>query len=52
MTFSGLASADEVREGCARLSQDIESGRISQVIDQYRNQRGDYLFVIADKGNV
>ena len=51
-TFSGLASTDEVREGCARLSQDIESGRISQVIDQYRNQRGDYLFVIADKGNI
>ena len=49
-TFSNLASFVEVREGSARLAQDIESGRILEVVDRYRNRSGDYQFVIGSKG--
>ena len=49
-TFSNLASLAEVREGSVRLAQDIESGRISEVISRYGNRSGDYRFVIGFKG--
>lgn len=47
--FSMLASPAEVAQGCRRLAADIESGRIEQVRAAYRHDRGDYLFVVADK---
>ncbi len=49
-TFSSLASPGEVAEGCQRLAQDIQSGRIAEVVERYRSNSGDYLFVVAAKG--
>lgn len=48
-TFSNLANENEVKHGCLKISQDIESGRINEVIDSYKSELGDYLFVIASK---
>ena len=48
-TFFSQAEPGEVHEGCVRLARDIESGRISDVMDQYRNPLGDYAFIIAAK---
>ena len=47
-TFSSLAGDAEVRVGCERLARDVESGRIAEVIGAYRQQAGDYVFVIAE----
>lgn len=46
-TFAALADAKEVDEGCARLSADIASGRVRNVMARYRNDGGDYLFIAA-----
>ena len=48
-TFSSLASPGEVAEGCERLEQDLGTGRIAEVVERYRCDSGDYLFVIASK---
>jgi ubiquinone/menaquinone biosynthesis C-methylase UbiE len=49
-TFASLADPAEVAEGCSRLREDIASGRIAGLMDKYRHNRGDYLFVISRKG--
>ena len=49
-TFSSLASPSEVAAGCQRLEQDMQSGRIAEVVERYRGNSGDYLFVVATKG--
>lgn len=48
-TFANLASEEEVSEGCRQLEQDIQSGRINQVIADYATPSGDYVFVAAEK---
>jgi len=48
--FAIFANRDEVEKGLERLSGDIESGRIREVIESYRNDNGDYLFIAASKG--
>ncbi|MEH1781638.1 MAG: class I SAM-dependent methyltransferase [Nostoc sp.] len=48
-TFALLASADEIAVGCQRLAADINTGRITEIVNKYENNQGDYLFVIADK---
>jgi ubiquinone/menaquinone biosynthesis C-methylase UbiE len=48
-TFASLADPAEVATGCQRLRADIESGRIYQVIQWYRHDQGDYLFIVAAK---
>ncbi|MEH2456848.1 class I SAM-dependent methyltransferase [Nostoc sp.] len=48
-TFALLASADEIAAGCQRLAADINTGRITEIVNKYENNQGDYLFVIADK---
>ncbi|HLI81594.1 MAG TPA: class I SAM-dependent methyltransferase [Candidatus Binataceae bacterium] len=45
----GIATPEETAAGCARLEADIKSGRIEQVMEKYRHNLGDYLFVIAAK---
>lgn len=50
-TFALLASPDEITTGCQRLAADIESGMISNIINKYEHDQGDYLFVIAHKVN-
>ncbi|MEH2336504.1 class I SAM-dependent methyltransferase [Nostoc sp.] len=48
-TFALLASADEIAAGCERLAADINTGRITEIVNKYENNQGDYLFVIASK---
>ncbi len=48
-TFSTLADAGEMAEGCARLQRDIESGVFKQVAEKYRNHGGDYVFIVASR---
>lgn len=45
----GLATPEETAAGCARLEADIKSGRFASVADKYKNDLGDYLFVVATK---
>jgi ubiquinone/menaquinone biosynthesis C-methylase UbiE len=47
--FASFAKRDEVERGLTRLSRDIEGGRINEVIESYRNEDGDYLFLAAEK---
>jgi SAM-dependent methyltransferase len=48
-TFAHLASDAEILNGCRKLSEDIESGAINQVIEKYDNEGGDYMFIVAKK---
>ena len=48
-TFAALAEPSEVEDGCRGLAQDIQSGRIADVIAAYQHAQGDYLFVVAQK---
>ncbi|QKQ75822.1 class I SAM-dependent methyltransferase [Nostoc sp. TCL240-02] len=50
-TFALLASPEEITIGCQRLVADINTGRITDIINKYENNHGDYLFVIAEKIN-
>lgn len=50
-SFSNLANAEEVEKGLRRLSEDIESGKISEVIEKYKNDIGDYVFFVIRKTN-
>jgi len=47
-TFAVLADPVEVDAGCQRLKRDIDSGRITEVAASYRNDGGDYLFIVAE----
>ncbi|MGN6566758.1 MAG: class I SAM-dependent methyltransferase [Flavipsychrobacter sp.] len=38
----------EIITGLERLRTDIRSGEINSIMDQYKNQLGDYIFIIAD----
>lgn len=48
-SFTDLANQVEVQQGLKKLSQDIESNHIQEIIANYENELGDYLFVIARK---
>ncbi len=49
-TFSSLANPREIENGCARLREDISSGRIHKIIGSYTNrQEGDYLLIFGKK---
>ena len=48
-TFAGLAGPDEIAAGCARLAEDIASGRFHDVANKRRRDGGDYLFLTAEK---
>jgi len=47
--FASFANLDEVERGLERLARDITSGRIDEVMASYRNDYGDYAFVVAEK---
>ena len=46
-TFSTQSDPEELASGCQRLRQDMASGRINQVTESFRNDGGDYIFVVA-----
>ncbi len=48
-SFAKLADSHEVEEGCKKLVSDIRSGRITEVVAGYRHDKGDYVFVVAEK---
>lgn len=50
-SFSNLANAEEVEKGLHSLRENIESGKISEVIEKYKNDIGDYIFIVAGKTN-
>ncbi len=50
-TFATLADPIEVGLGCRRLRQDIDSGRIEEIMRTYRHTGGDYLFIVAEKAS-
>ena len=43
-SFTVYADEDEVAKGLITLENDIKTGEIQSVIDQYENNLGDYLF--------
>lgn len=47
--FATLADPAEIRDGCARLKSDIESGGITEVMEEHRGDAGDYCFVVAER---
>ena len=48
-SFSSLAHADEIIHGLNNLQKDITSGKIRDVIFNYQNENGDYLFIVAER---
>ena len=47
-SFADLANAREVEVGLGHLAADIESGKVLEIIQEYANERGDYLFLVAE----
>jgi ubiquinone/menaquinone biosynthesis C-methylase UbiE len=50
-SFSSLAYRAEVKSGLLQLESDINSQKIDKIIDSYKNDLGDYLFIKANKLN-
>ena len=48
-SFHVSSYGNEVEIGLAKLISDIDTGRVHEIIQQYENSLGDYLFVIAEK---
>jgi ubiquinone/menaquinone biosynthesis C-methylase UbiE len=48
-SFTVYADPAEVEAGLVLLEQDITSGKINEVMQQYENDFGDYMFLIAEK---
>jgi ubiquinone/menaquinone biosynthesis C-methylase UbiE len=48
-SFSNLANAEEVAKGLLLLQQDMETGKVNDIIKSYENTTGDYLFIVANK---
>lgn len=48
-TFADLANATEVEAGLQKLKQDIETGMVDDIINNYESEAGDYLFVAGRK---
>ncbi len=46
-SFSSLANQDEVKEGLSKLKEDIKTGRILKVMELYKNDLGDYLYIVG-----
>ncbi|UOB16154.1 class I SAM-dependent methyltransferase [Abyssalbus ytuae] len=46
-SFSDLSKKIEVDSGLLNLEKDIQSGKILEVISQYENKLGDYIFISA-----
>lgn len=47
--FRAMCNADELVKGLALLERDIQTGAIIQVMKNYENDFGDYLFLLAEK---
>ncbi len=45
--FACALDQDEITRGVERLTEDIRTGRISNVMRQYAWEGGDYMFTVA-----
>jgi len=48
-SFSSLTNRQEVEEGIMDLRKDISTGKIHKIIASYKNNEGDYLYIIGIK---
>lgn len=48
-SFSDLSNAKEVENGLQKLQEDIKSGEVIKIMNSYKNDLGDYLYIIAQK---
>ncbi|HNP19285.1 MAG TPA: class I SAM-dependent methyltransferase [Fulvivirga sp.] len=48
-SFSSLANLDEVKQGLSKLQKDLMSEEINDVMKEYENNVGDYLFIKGSK---
>lgn len=48
-SFSDLSRKEEVQQGLAKLEADIRDGSIQAIIQEFENDKGDYLFIRAKK---
>ncbi len=48
-SFSSLSNRMEVAQGLSKLRKDIDNGNISEIIESYENEFGDYLYIIGKK---
>ncbi|MEM9075965.1 MAG: methyltransferase domain-containing protein [Bacteroidota bacterium] len=50
-SFSALSNRTEVENGLMVLRNDIDSGKINEIMKAYGNDLGDYLFIIGKKAS-
>jgi ubiquinone/menaquinone biosynthesis C-methylase UbiE len=48
-SFASFSNTEEKQRGLQQLSEDIKTGKIKQVIADYENTLGDYMFIVAQK---
>ena len=48
-SFSAFCEPEELHSGLAALERDIATGKINDIMKEYENDRGDYLFIVAEK---
>jgi ubiquinone/menaquinone biosynthesis C-methylase UbiE len=48
-SFASLSNQKEVEKGLLKLGNDIDNGKINDVIKSFQNNEGDYLFVVGQK---
>ncbi|MEM8510173.1 MAG: class I SAM-dependent methyltransferase [Bacteroidota bacterium] len=48
-SFSSIANSAEIETGLLQLRADIDSGKIDEIITSYKNDLGDYCYVIGKK---
>ncbi|TGV04786.1 class I SAM-dependent methyltransferase [Flavivirga rizhaonensis] len=46
-SFSSLANRMEVKQGLSNLRKDINSGKFDEITQKYKNDLGDYLYIIG-----
>lgn len=48
-SFKVFSEKEEVKQGLLKLETDIKSGKINEIIKDYENDDGDYLFFVVTK---
>ena len=48
-SFSSLANKNEIETGLKEIEKDISNQSIQDIMDSYKNELGDYLFIVGKK---
>ncbi len=48
-SFSLIGHQSEIKKGLERMKEDLETGKISEIMKDYENELGDYLFIVGRK---